>query len=56
MAYMFFKYQTFFLFTLSLVLCLFIISAYLTGNILNSLNIMLPFTFIISGNFTKKNI
>lgn len=56
MTYMFFKYQTFFLFTLSLVLCLFIMSAYLTGNILNSLNIMLPFTFIISGNFTKKNI
>ena len=50
-VYNFFKYQTFYLFIFTTVIVLFIFSAYLTGNIINSINAIIPFSFIISGIF-----
>lgn len=49
-----FKYQTFNSFLTYLVIVVFITGAYLTGNIINSLNIIIAFTFIVSGLFNKE--
>ena len=54
--YNFFKYQTYYMFTITTVILLFIFSAYLTGNIINSTNIIIPFTFIASGVFISKKV
>ena len=55
-VYNFFKYQTFYLFIFTTVIVLFIFSAYLTGNIINSINAIIPFSFIISGIFMGKKV
>lgn len=54
--YNFFKYQTYYMFTITTIIILFIFSAYLTGNIINSTNIIIPFTFIASGVFLSKKV
>lgn len=54
--YKFFKYQTYYMFTITTIIILFIFSAYLTGNIINSTNIIIPFTFIASGVFISKKV
>ena len=50
-VYNFFKYQTYYLFIFATIIVLFIFSAYLTGNIVNSINAVIPFAFISSGIF-----
>ena len=54
--YKFFKYQTYYLFIFTTVIVLFIFSAYLTGNIINSMNTIIPFSFISSGIFMDKKV
>lgn len=54
--YKFFKYQTYYMFTITTIILLFIYTAYLTGNIINSTNIIIPFTFIASGVFLSKKV
>lgn len=53
--YNFFKKQSMYAFTFSTVILLFCFASYLTGNILNSLNIALPFIFISSMIFRKED-
>lgn len=54
----FVKVNSYFSFVYLSCVVLFLFSAYLTGNIINSINIMLPFIFIVSGlNYVdEKNI
>ena len=54
--YNFFKYQTYYLFIITTSIILFLFSAYLTGNIINSINAIIPFTFISSGIFLSKKV
>lgn len=54
--YNFFKYQTYYLFIITTSIILFLFSAYLTGNIINSINVIIPFTFISSGIFRSKKV
>lgn len=54
--YNFFKYQTYYLFIITTSIILFLFSAYLTGNIINSINVIIPFTFISSGIFLSKKV
>lgn len=54
--YTFFKYQTYYLFIMATVVVLFLFSAFLTGNIINSINAIIPFTFIASGIFNSKKL
>ena len=54
--YKFFKYQTYYLFIITTTIILFIFSAYLTGNIINSMNAIIPFSFISSGIFMGKKV
>ncbi len=54
--YNFFKYQTYYLFIFTTVIVLFMFSAYLTGNIINSMNAIIPFSFISSGIFMGKKV
>ena len=49
----FFKKQDYFTFILATAYLLYLFSSYLTGNIINSLNITIPCLFIISGIFTN---
>ena len=54
--YNFFRYQTYYLFIITTSIILFLFSAYLTGNIINSINAIIPFTFISSGIFLSKKV
>lgn len=54
--YKFFKYQTYYLFIITTAILLFIFSAFLTGNIINSMNAIIPFAFISSGVFLSKKV
>ena len=54
--YKFFKYQTYYLFIIATAIMLFIFSAYLTGNIINSMNAIIQFSFIASGVFISKKV
>ena len=55
-VYSFFKNQTYYLFIITTSILLFIFSAYLTGNIINSMNAIIPFSFISSGVFLSKKV
>ena len=54
--YKFFKYQTYYLFIMATVVVLFLFSAFLTGNIINSINTIIPFVFIVIGVFRGKGL
>lgn len=54
--YKFFKYQTYYLFIITTAILLFIFSAFLTGNIINSMNAIIPFAFISSSVFLSKKV
>ena len=54
--FIFFKYQTYYMFIMTTIVLLFLFSAYLTGNIINSLNAIIPFAFISSGVFLSKKV
>lgn len=50
----FVKIQNYYAFTMLSCVVLFLFSAYLTGNIINSINIVLPFIFVVSGVIYEK--
>ena len=54
--YKFFKYQAYYLFIITTAILLFIFSAFLIGNIINSMNAIIPFAFISSGVFLSKKV
>ena len=54
--YKLFKYQTYYLFIITTAILLFVFSAYLTGNIINSMNAIIPFAFISSGVFLSDGV
>lgn len=50
----FVKIQNYYAFTMLSCVVLFLFSAYLTGNIINSINTVLPFIFVVSGVIYEK--
>lgn len=50
----FIKIQNYYAFTMLSCVVLFLFSAYLTGNIINSINTVLPFIFVVSGVIYEK--
>lgn len=50
----FVKIQNYYAFTMLSCVVLFLFSAFLTGNIINSINVVLPFIFVVSGVIYEK--